>query len=123
MEKLLEKQFGPLDSDVKGASLRGDVGRVDTELEQLLLGVKLSLVRSVVDQVLAALATRHILLLHDGLHFGKVARVSGHISRQDDPYEPLSEGLEVVPREVFQEVVLLTVENRKCLSCMIILLD
>ena len=46
----------------------------------------------------------------------------GHVSRNDYPNEPLSEGLEVVSGEVLKEVVLLLVQNCKRLCSMIVFL-
>ena len=74
-------------------------------------------------QVLATCLSRYVLLLHQGLHFGEVTRMSGHVSSQDDANKSLSECFEVISREVLKEVVFLTVENSKSLSSVKILLN
>lgn len=74
-------------------------------------------------QVLATCLSRDILLLHQGLHFSEVTRVSSHVGRQNNANKALSKCFEVISREVLKEVVFLTVENCESLCSMEILLN
>ncbi len=74
-------------------------------------------------QVLTTCLGRHVLLLHQGLHFGEVTRVSGHVGGQNDANKALSKCFKVISGEVLKEVVFLTVENSESLSSMEILLN
>jgi len=122
VEELFEEQDGPVDGDVEGAGLGGDVGGVDTELEHLLLRVELLFVRLPVDQQLAIASLVNCLLLNVSFHVGEVARVTSHVSRQNDSDKALTEGLEVVAGEVFEEVVFHFVEDREGLGGVEVLL-
>lgn len=62
MEELFKEQVGPLVSYVEWASLRRDVGCVQTHLNQLLLGLKLSGCVRVINQFLSVLTVFNSLL-------------------------------------------------------------
>ena len=76
-----------------------------------------------VDQQLAILAILDAFLLQKCLYLGQIRRVTGHIRRQYDAYKALSEGLEVIPREILKKIILLSIEEKKGLCRMIVLLN
>ena len=88
--------MGPLDGDLEGASLSGDVSGMNGELKQELLRVELCFVRRAVDQKLTVVAVGDALLLHEGLNLRQVGSMASHICCQDDSDEPLAEGLKVI---------------------------
>lgn len=113
MEELLEKKYGPFNSNLKGPSLCGDVSRVDSELKQLLLRVELFLVRFHVYQQFSVLPAGDTFLLQKGLNLGEIRSMTSHVCCQNDSNEALSECLEVVPRKLLQKVVLSLIEDAK----------
>ena len=88
----------------------------------MLLRVEFFLVGLSVDEKFTVLPVRDALLLEEGFYFGQIRRVTGHIGGQNDPYKPLSESLEVISGEFLEKVILLAIEQKKGLSCVIVLL-
>ena len=123
MEELLEEKNGPLDSHLKWPRLCADISCVHCKFKQLLLRIKLFLMSLPVNEQLSILAILDAFLLQKGLYLGQIGRVTGHVCRQNDAYKALSEGLVVIPREVLEKVILLSIEQKKGLCCMIVLLD
>ena len=104
MEELFEQELGPLNSDVEGPGLCGNIGRMHAKLEQLLLRVEFFLWCFTFNEHFASIPLTYVLLLQDCLHIRQVARVAGHIGGQNDTNEALTEGFVVVARKFFQEV-------------------
>jgi len=80
-------------------------------------------VRLAVDELLTVLPVYDALLLNKCLHLGQVRGVTGHVCRQDYSNKPLSESLEVISGEIFEEVVFGSVEDGKRLCGVVVLLD
>ena len=86
------------------------------ELKYRLLDLKFLLHALKVDQFFFVSASNYLFFFHHRFGLGKIARVTCHVSSQDDAQEAQPEGLVFVLSKSFQKVESLLVQNSERLS-------